>query len=130
MKKLILFAMAFVLGATIVWAAGHRQATPLVRYTSPKNESTIELTKDESIEFKWKNSPMPGGGRDCFKFNIYKGFSYEIIVEEKLKSREITIEIPAEKLEDGQLYTWQVKQRDRKTRYWSADQRWTFTVKK
>lgn len=134
MKKwLYLITVALFLSFTLlqtVWAVGRRNNTPLVRYLEPKNDSTVDLKGKENMVFQWKKMPIPGGGRAKYKFELYDGFGYERIVSEDLKHDVYSIEVPADKFENGKLYTWQVKQRDATTRIWSRDDRWSFKVKK
>jgi len=130
MKKILTITLLFAMVATFVWAAGDREKTPKVRYVNPRSESIVDLTGEENLTFKWKSTPIPGGGRIAYKFEVYKDFGYEKIVNEVLGERNFSIEIPSEKFENNQLYTWQVKQRDRRTRIWSMDSRWSFTAKK
>lgn len=128
MKKLLLFTAVFLLLATPLCLAGYVQNTPLVRYVSPRNDSEVNLKAKESLTFSWKGSPIPGGGRSAYKFTLYKEFSYEVIAEEKLHPNVTTTEVPVEKFENGSIYSWQVKQRDEKTRKWNSDCRWSFKV--
>lgn len=110
--------------------AGERQNAPDVVYTYPKSEAIVDLTGKESIEFTWKKMPIPSGGRIAYKFNLYKGFGYEELVDEKLEDKIYSIKVPAKIFEKGATYTWQVKQRSMRSRVWGKDNRWSFTVKK
>ena len=110
--------------------AGERQSAPDVVYTYPKSEAIVDLTGKESIEFTWKKMPIPSGGRSAYKFNLYKGFGYEELVDEKLEDKIYSIKVPAKIFEKGATYTWQVKQRSMRSRVWGKDNRWSFTVKK
>ncbi|MGB2705638.1 MAG: hypothetical protein WBC74_02110 [Candidatus Omnitrophota bacterium] len=128
MKKVLLFTLAFVLVTAAVWAGSNMQSTPKVRYRHPKSEAIVDLSEKENLTFKWKSSPSPGGGRSAFRFELYKGFSYDVVLRENLEPTVLKLEVPAETFKPGQLYSWQVKQRSEKTRDWSADNRWTFEV--
>ena len=130
MKKLLLSFLVFVTITTLVWAGGDRERTPRVRYIEPKKQAVVDLGDKEALTFEWKSTPIPGGGRMAYKFELYKGYGYETVVSETLRERIFSIEIPADKFKDGELYTWQVKQRDARTRLWSMDKRWSFKVKK
>ena len=131
MKKIILFTCAFAIIATCVHASiARRTNTPKVRYIEPKSESVVDLSGEESLVFKWKRMPRPGGGRDAFKLEVFKGYGYDRIINETLDEDIDAVEVPSEMFEDSQLYTWQVRQRDRSTGVWSMDDRWSFTVKK
>jgi len=128
-----LFLVALFLALILTqsaWAVGRRNNTPLVRYLEPRNDSVVDLKGKDKMIFSWKKTPIPGGGRAKYKFELYDGFGYDRIVSENLKHDVYNMEIPADKFEDGKLYTWQVKQRDATTRIWSRDDRWSFKVKK
>lgn len=111
-------------------AGGDRERVPKVRYLAPRSEAVVDLTGQESLEFTWSAMPKPSGGRMAYRFTIYKGFGYERIMNEILDRKTYSYTVPAEMFENGQLYTWQVLQRDDNTRYWSMDNRWSFTIKK
>ena len=132
MKKLYAITLIFVTAITTLTFAGSdsRRIVPNVRYRAPRNDSIVDLTGKEILEFKWKSTPAPSGGRSAYKFNLYKGFGYETLVSEKLDHKIYSIEVPVDMLEDGGEYTWQVKQRGRKSRLWGIDNRWSFKVKK
>ena len=130
MKKLLIFALILVIAQPFAWAKKGRDSTPKVRYIEPKSESLVDLTDEEVLTFKWKPTPIPGGGRMAYKFELFKEFGYDRIVNETLRERVFSIDIPADRFADGALYTWQVRQRDASTPIWSMDQRWSFTVKK
>ena len=127
-KRLLVFAIVLGLAQT-AWAGG-RLDTPIVKYIEPKNDSVVDLAGKGSITFAWKSSPTPGSGRMAYKFNLYKGFGYEVVFGKKLEHDIYMIEVPSDLLEDGAQYSWQVLQRDAKTRIWSRDYRWSFRVKK
>ena len=130
MKKIILFILFFAMVATLVSARAGRDITPLVRYISPKNDAMVDLKNKETLTFKWKSTPKPGGRREAYKFELFKEFGYERIVEETLSHNLYSIQIPTDKFEDDTTYTWQVKQRDGNTHTWSGDNRWSFKIKK
>lgn len=129
MKKLYLIIALIALSVSVVWAGGDRETVPKVRYLEPRSEAVIDLTGKDSIMFKW-NAATPSGGRVGYRFTIYKGFGYERAYHEEPEIKANSIEVPADIFEDGQLYTWQVKQRAGNNKVWSMDQRWSFTVKK
>jgi len=124
---LIFIALTAPAGA---WIHGTGDYTPNVRYTSPKDESTVELKGQDSLIFGWQPTPLPGGNRACYKFELFKDYGYERIAAETLSPRVFSIEIPADKFENGATYTWRVRQRDEWTRFWSKGGRWSFKVKK
>ncbi|NQU94804.1 MAG: hypothetical protein HQ549_01050 [Candidatus Omnitrophica bacterium] len=132
MKKLCVIVLIFVITITTLTFAGSdsRRIVPNVRYTTPRNDSIVDLAGKEVLEFKWKSTPAPSGGRSVYKFDLYKGFGYEVLASEKLGHKVYSIKAPVDMFEDGGEYTWQVKQRGRKSRLWGIDNRWSFRVKK
>ncbi len=131
MKKVLLFVFLFIIATMSVYAAvGRRSSTPMVRYVKPKDEAVVDLSNREELVFKWKRMPRPAGGREAYKIEIFRGFGYERIIVKTLDEDVDTLSVPREIFENGTLYTWQVRQRDRKTGIWSRDNRWNFTVKR
>jgi hypothetical protein len=128
-KRIVLFCL-ILMSFVSLSIAGERQSSPNVRYTYPRNEAVVDLTGKEELEFTWKKVPIPDGGRSAYKFNLYKGFGYEELANEKLDEKVYSIKIPANIFKNGGTYTWQVKQRSMRSRVWGKDNRWSFTVKK
>jgi hypothetical protein len=111
------------------FATSRRSDVPNVPFLSPEDESTIDLTGKPGITFEWKNSPVPGGGREAFRFKLIKGFKYDFIVSEELGQGVYSIVVPSEKFEDGVTYSWYVEQRDASLNTWSRhDTVWSFKV--
>ena len=129
MKKIILGLIILTLSTVVVFATD-RQDSPNVRYIYPKNEAIIDLTGKKSITFSWKSMPIPAGGRRAYRFKIFDGFGYEMVVNETLDFQVYSIEIPADTFKNDALYTWQVKQRSKKSGVWGKDNRWSFRIKK
>ncbi|OGW75825.1 MAG: hypothetical protein A2Z72_04130 [Omnitrophica bacterium RBG_13_46_9] len=130
MRKIFIFIPVLLVASAFVWASSVRERTPTVIYLEPKDDLVVDMSGKESITFKWKSSPIPSGGRMNYKFELYKDFGYERIINELLDSEVFSIEVPADKFADGALYSWQVKQRDSGSRDWSMDRRWSFRVRK
>lgn len=104
--------------------------TPSVSYLTPDNQSTIDLTGEESMIFTWRPVPAPAGGVQNYRFRVYKGFSYGAIFQKELDPRTWSVEVPSSIFEDGQIYTWRVQQRDAQTLAWSRYDTWSFKVVK
>jgi hypothetical protein len=133
MKKvaiLIILCMILTISGIPVFAGGsERDKVPNVPQLSPDDEVTIDLTGKPGITFKWKSAPIPGGGRDVYRFKLIKGFKYDFIVSEELGQGIFSIDVPADKFEDGVTYSWYVEQRDASLRVWSRhDTVWSFKV--
>ena len=103
---------------------------PRVAYSEPKDQSTVDLTGKKVLTFRWDPVPLPGGGREIFRFKIYKGFSYDVVFSQSVDSRTFSIDIPSDKFMNGQTYTWRVQQRDAHTMTWSPYDTWSFKVLK
>jgi len=125
---IILCAALMIIGNSVM-AAGRRSDVPNVQFLLPDDEITIDLTGKPGITFKWKNAPVPGGGRDSYRFKLIKGFKYDFIVSEELGQDVFSIDVPAGKFEDGATYSWYVEQRDASLMVWSRhDTVWSFKV--
>lgn len=107
---------------------GKGQITPRVEYLQPANQSEADLTGKETLLFSWREVPIPAGGREMYRFTLYKGFGYKVVMTKDIDERTFSIEVPADKFEDGETYTWRVKQRDGKTLVWSLYDTWSFKV--
>lgn len=128
-KKALILMMICLMLASSVFAVGRRSDVPNVPFLSPDDEAVIDLTGKQGITFKWKNAPLPGGGRDAYRFKLIKGFKYDFIVSEELKQDVFSIDVPADKFEDSATYSWYVEQRDASLRIWSRhDTVWSFKV--
>lgn len=127
MRRII--AVFVILSFIIVAPAygGRRGRAPQVRNVSPMNDSEVVIGP-EGVDFKWKVSPVPGGGRRAFRFKLFKGFGYGSIEKHELNPDVISINIPADVFEDGEIYVWEVSQRG--LRGWSDPCRWSFKAKK
>jgi len=135
MKKMLI--AVFVAGILIaVFAAGahaasnRRTMVPRVAYTEPENDTVIDLAGKKTLTFGWKQQPVPGGGREGFRFRLYKGFDYALIAKEELARDILSIDVPADKFEDGATYSWHVEQRDSAGMLWSLHDTWSFKVTK
>ena len=102
--------------------------TPSVKYLTPADQSTVDLTGKESMVFTWNPVPVPAGGVQNYRFRLYKGFDYGSIFANDLEPRTWSIEVPSNIFEDGQTYTWRVQQRDAQTMNWSRYDTWSFKV--
>ncbi|MDD5428789.1 MAG: hypothetical protein PHI58_06130 [Candidatus Omnitrophica bacterium] len=109
---------------------GDSFTVPRVAYSEPKDQSTVDLTGKRSLTFRWEPVPMPAGGREKFRFKIYKGFSYDVLVSQDPDGRTFSADVPSDLFENGQVYTWRVQQRDSRTMTWSPYDTWSFKVKK
>lgn len=127
---IIVMLLAFVVFGTRVYAGeDRRNMVPSVEYLSPDDESTIDLTGKPGITFRWKGTPIPGGGRNAYRFKLIKGFKYDFIVSEELGQGVFSIDVPADKLENGITYSWYVEQRDASLMIWGRhDVVWSFKV--
>ncbi|MFA6079018.1 MAG: hypothetical protein WC779_04670 [Candidatus Omnitrophota bacterium] len=102
--------------------------TPRVEYMNPANGAVVEMAGRSSIVFSWKMVPIPSGGRDSYRFTLYKAEGYEVVENAVLNSETFSFEVPAAKFEPGQRYRWQVKQRDSDSMQWSEYDSWYFKI--
>lgn len=134
MKKIFIFLTLFIaLTATGLFAARGggtfaRAQVPEVAYMEPDNDSVVDLSGKSILTFTWKSVPIPSGGRAAYKINIYNGFGYDVAFSETLDPKVFSTEVPADKFEDGKIYSWHVKQRDDRSMSWSRYDTWSFKV--
>jgi len=107
---------------------GRALLAPRVEYLKPDNDSVVDLTGRDKLVFSWREVPIPAGGREAYRFTLFKGFTYKVVVSRDIDGRTFSVEVPAEKFEDGETYTWRVKQRDARTLVWSLYDTWSFKV--
>ncbi len=132
-RTLAIVILAVMVAIMPVMAGGMRSSTqtPDVRYLLPANDHDVDLTGKDTLTFKWLALPKPGGGREAYKFELFKGAeeAYNRIYSAELKPNVCAIDIPADTFEDGVMYTWRVKQCDAHSSVWSrAGDRWRFTA--
>lgn len=120
--------MLVAVRADLYAGGGKKDAVPNVAYITPDNDSVVDLTGKQGLTFRWKNQPVPGGGREAFRFRLVKGFGYNFIVSENLGQDVFLMEIPADKFEDGTTYSWYVQQRDASLMVWGWHDTWSFKV--
>lgn len=118
----------FVCLVTVAHAQSDRRKVPRVAYIEPDNDTVIDLSGKKSLTFRWKQQPIPGGGRAGFRFKLCKGFGYDFIVSEDTGPDVLSIDVPADKFEDGAMYSWYVEQRDGSSTRWSLHDSWSFKV--
>lgn len=105
-------------------------SVPRVVYEKPQSQSVIDVSGNKGIVFEWARVPIPSNGRDSYRFVLYKGEGYDLVADQLLDPRTFSIEVPADKLENGMKYWWYVKQRDEITMQWSEYDIWYFSVVK
>ena len=132
MKKTLLFILIFMSMIFFTVEArgiyGRGEMVPEVNYMAPKDESKIDLAGEKTLTFRWRRVPFPSGGRKCYKFIIFKGFSYESYFKKILEHNVTSIDVPVGIFEDGQVYSWQVKQQDDWSAAWSRNVWWSFKI--
>ena len=133
MKKIIAaISVLFICAsaASIAVAGDDRFSVPRVAYVEPDNQTMVDLTNSDSLTFSWKSQPLPSGGRNSYRFKLYKGFGYDLVLSEAVNRDVFSIKVPADKFEDGATYTWRVQQRDDRNMIWSLFDSWSFKVLK
>lgn len=127
--------LAFVIIAALLttvdtYAGDDRLSVPRVAYAEPGDQTTVNLAGKDDLTFRWNPVPMPAGGRETFRFKVYKGFGYDVIFSQDIDHRTFSADVPADKFIDGQTYTWRVQQRDARSMIWSLYDTWSFRVEK
>lgn len=116
-------APAKVINATIVYVK-----PPVL--ISPKEE-VVDITAKEKLEFKWKayESPYMVYG---YLFRIYRGTDMtkkNEVYAEQVSGLDTSIEVSTDYFEDGETYTWYIKQINNAPPLLFSDPAyWTFKV--
>ncbi len=96
-----------------VGTVGYDEAdVPVPTLLSPAG-GTVDLTGKETLEFKW--SPFEGRmyRRQGYDFRLYKGrqtYASDEIYKEQVGPDDYHVVLKAEMFEDGQVYTWTLRQ--------------------
>ncbi len=135
MKKMILSLTLLLLVPCMAQGTGGGMegdsgSVPKVIYAKPADGSVLDMTDKDKILFEWRMVPIPSGGRETYKFVLFKGGGYEEVSSQVIDPRTFLAEVPADKFESGVSYRWYVKQRDAKTLVWSQHESWYFEVVK
>lgn len=105
-------------------------SVPRVVYMKPADQSTVDITGKKGVVFEWARVPIPSNGRASYRLVLHKGSGYDLVYEENLDPRTFSVEVPADKFENGMKYWWYVKQRDDTTMEWSEYDIWYFSAVK
>jgi len=109
---------------------GDSGSVPKVAYSQPADESIVDLTGADKLVFRWRKVPIPGGNRETYKFVLFKGNGYDEVLSQAVDPQTFSVDVPADKFDDGAKYRWYVKQRDARTLAWSQHDNWYFKVVK
>ncbi len=122
MRKILLGLLVALLFVVPIFAGGvhpemrfdfgGRESVPEPRLLSPISE-VVDLTGKDTLEFKW--SPFEGRlfKRKYYDFRIYKGremYFKDEIFKQKVPRGTYSVVLKADIFEDGQVYTWAVRQ--------------------
>lgn len=134
-KKLVLFSAMLLLLPCMAEGIGSGMegdsgSVPKVIYAKPSDGSELALTGQNEVVFEWRMVPIPSGGREIYKFVLFKGDGYEEVSSQVIDPRTFRAEVPANKFEPGASYRWYVKQRDARTLVWSQHDSWYFKIAK
>jgi hypothetical protein len=118
-KVLICLPAVFLLAVTAVSAQriaefeiGQTSFVPKPRLIAPATD-VVDLTGKEELEFKW--SPHEGDQvrRDHYDFRLYRGYNMvesTRILKMNIPPRQWSITLKAGLFENGQVYTWSLRQ--------------------
>lgn len=109
---------------------GDSGSVPRVICTKPADGAVLDITAKDAVVFEWSMLPIPSGGREVYKFLLFKADGYGEISNQVIDPRTFQAEVPADKFETGVRYRWYVKQRDAKTMVWSQHDDYYFSVVK
>lgn len=140
MRRMVLIIIALLAAAPIFVEAGwigggiqigigdnasSSESAPEPRLIAPVSE-TLDLTGKDVVEFKW--DPFVGKlfKRRYYDFWLFKGreqLARNIILKKKLAANAYSIVLKTDQFEDGQVYTWAVRQA-----YYDQKSDWAFSA--
>ncbi|MDD5681579.1 MAG: hypothetical protein PHI59_10125 [Candidatus Omnitrophica bacterium] len=136
MKKIFILLFLFFFAASAAAYAFCRAGntyTPDVDYTQPRDDSETDLTGKDNLVFEWRAVPIPAGGREKYRFEIFEeseNGSDRIYITD-LEPDIFSVDVPVNMFKSGMQYTWRVRQRDEISSNWSTGgEMWRFTARK
>lgn len=115
MRRALLILIALMITAPAFGRVGLRDDgdyVPQVVLTRPTEEKA-DITGKAALKFEWSPHESAPGMREYYDFRLYKGYDmYEnsLIRKERLGPDVCSIDIGSEVFQDGQVYTWSVRQ--------------------
>ena len=85
---------------------------PQPRLLEPAREM-VDLSGKESLLFRWSSHEQARGFRMYYDFRLYKGYNMlesTLIFKQKVDPTQNAVALSAAMFEDGQVYTWSLRQ--------------------
>lgn len=79
---------------------------------SPRSD-TVSVPKEGALLFKWSPHERAHGFRNYYDFRLYKGsqmYAADLIMKEQIAPGTYEFSAPSKLFEDGQSYTWSMRQ--------------------
>lgn len=109
----VLMVFAFPVGQGFGRSLDGEEQVPSPQLVRPTSE-TVDISGKDSLEFKWlTNVAMFTKGRQYYDFRLYKGYQMlesTLIYKERLSDSTNHIIINTSTFENGQIYTWSLRQ--------------------
>jgi len=89
-----------------------RSYIPKARLLEPIYD-TVDLNGKKELVFKWSSHESAPDFRQYYDFRLYKGYDmYEstLIFKEKVSPEQYELALPSDNFENGQIYTWCLRQ--------------------
>lgn len=86
--------------------------TPEPVLISPTGEEVV-LTGRTGLEFKWSPHEARRGFREYYDFRLYRGYEMlerSLIIKKKVDPNTYQISIGSDNFNDGEVYTWSLRQ--------------------
>jgi len=113
--RLFLSMLLVFLFITPVFARGmfsENWDPPQVRLIYPTGDE-VSLSGQDSLEFKWSKFDGSIIYRDYYDFRLYKGCATledNLILKQRIDYDEYSIKVKADLFQDGEVYTWTLRQ--------------------
>lgn len=117
-KILLILVLCLVAASQVSEGRVEAVEAPSMVYVPPPvllqpRSGQVDLIGKEFLEFKWSPHEGASGFRDYYDFRIYNGYKTveeTLFFKEKLAPDTYQYNIKADKLQDGSVYTWTMRQ--------------------
>lgn len=108
----LLFVLAVFLPAGNISYLSAGGFSPEPRLVSPM-KSEVDLTGKKTLTFSWSSSGSFSASRNYFDFKVFKGrqtYEKNLVFRKRLPANVYSIELDSALFENGQTYTWTLRQ--------------------
>ena len=130
-RKIFMVVVTMALALSVIKVCAQTENggadVPQITYYEPGMRSIVDLTDKDVLTFKWSVEPVPVDGR-VFRF-VCKDSQHNNIFFTNIDAKTFSIDVPANKFSNKQIYTWAVQPKDAAGR-WRVYKTYSFEVRK